>query len=256
MGKTATEDACCDTGLEAVQEETDSSLQRPSPYLARVLEKVGTRPGCWEYLRVGIFWKNPHTGIPEQIGEYTRNYPSFYRTFHPFQLRGKWYALYSKDYTSTQLMALPGCKDIGGEEAAACGFCPVDYYVPVLNWLEAVHAKGCPRHPEEADFSKPCTCICKDYKYIWHFPERVHGFVAGCVWGDDTSWKVQYLDLSRADEGVLRREERFGYIELAYNLHLDEAVDLSIEDDRFPPCLSIACQRHFDFATGRPGDEE
>jgi len=80
--------------------------------------------------------------------------------------------------------------------------------------------------------------------------------VAGCVWGDDTSWKVQYLDLSRADEGVLRREERFGYIELAYNLHLDEAVDLSIEDDRFPPCLSIACQRHFDFATGRPGDEE
>jgi hypothetical protein len=33
--------------------------------------------------------------------------------------------------------------------------------------------------------------------------------------GDDSSWKVQYLDLSRVQQGVVRRDERFGYLELA-----------------------------------------
>lgn len=41
------------------------------------------------------------------------------------------------------------------------------------------------------------------------------GFVWGCVWGDDESWKVQYLDLSGIQHGMLLREERFGYLKLA-----------------------------------------
>jgi hypothetical protein len=41
------------------------------------------------------------------------------------------------------------------------------------------------------------------------------GFVWGCLWGDDSSWKVQYLDLSDIRHGQIRREERFGYLRLA-----------------------------------------
>lgn len=40
-------------------------------------------------------------------------------------------------------------------------------------------------------------------------------FVWGCIWGDDSSWKVQYLDLSDVPKGEIRREERFGYVKLA-----------------------------------------
>jgi hypothetical protein len=41
------------------------------------------------------------------------------------------------------------------------------------------------------------------------------GFVWGCRWGDDSSWKVQYLDLSRIQQDELRREESFGHLKLA-----------------------------------------
>lgn len=53
------------------------------------------------------------------------------------------------------------------------------------------------------------------------------GFVSGCIWADDSSWKVQYLDLSRADEGVLMRDDRFGYIELQEDVRLKDAIDMS-----------------------------
>lgn len=45
-------------------------------------------------------------------------------------------------------------------------------------------------------------------------PAGDFGFVWGCMWGDDAGWKVQYLDLSRINEGVITRDDRFGYIVL------------------------------------------
>lgn len=57
------------------------------------------------------------------------------------------------------------------------------------------------------------------------------GFVAGCVWGDDSSWKLEVFDLQRAAEGVISRSARFGYLELANKMPLAEAVLL----DSFPP---------------------
>jgi hypothetical protein len=80
-------------------------------------------------------------------------------------------------------MELPSCKDIGGEEPHTNGFCPVDFYVPY-------------DHPSVL---KAGTA--------GHF-----GFIAGCIWGDDSSWKIQYLDLTRAPSGVLVRRELFGYV--------------------------------------------
>ena len=289
-----------DTGVEALM---CSALERPAPYYAKVLEPIANQPGAWNSLRVGIF-QRPEADTSVQgyttpkvsdsdvmIGEYTRNYHSVMRTFHPFQLRGKWFALYSKDYTSTRVMELPSCKDLGGEEGDSWGFCPVDFWVPDLNYIQSICDEDCPRYKSEThkpDYTKSCTCYTKvthghgcpinpetrvknqscisnegcrksreewDKKHhIWHFPDRVHGFVAGCVWGDDSSWKIQYLDLSRADEGIIKREERFGYIELPAHLDLSKAVNLEAGDGYW--WLRIATESNFELATGKSRADE
>lgn len=129
----------------------------------------------------------------EQIGTYKRNYSAFYRTFFPFFFNEKWYALYSSDYTATRIMSLPDCKDLGGEEPNAFGFCPVEFFVPYL----------------DPNLKKRTV----DF-----------GFVSGCHWGDDSNWKLRYIDLSNVEKGIISVEERFGYIELPYNQRIREAV--------------------------------
>jgi hypothetical protein len=42
------------------------------------------------------------------------------------------------------------------------------------------------------------------------------GFVAGCHWGDDTSWKVEAIDLKHAAQGELKRAALFGHFELPH----------------------------------------
>jgi len=180
--------------------------------------KVVSKPGCWEINNVDIFQVDEN-GNKTKIGEYIRQYPSMFNTFVPFTQNGKEYALYSDDYTCTKVMELPSCKQIAGETPNEFGFCPVDFFVPEED--EKVGLKG------------------------------RFGFVAGCVWGDDSSWKIQYLDLSKISEGKLRRENRFGYIELPGNLSLSGAIDMSDfycpndnEDDDYA-YVNIACgSRH------------
>jgi hypothetical protein len=295
-----------DTGIEALY---CGALQRPAPYYAKVVEPISNGGSYWNSLRVGIFqrpeadtsvsgYTTPKVSETDvQVGEYTRNYHSLMRTFHPFLMTGnsrstpRWYALYSKDYTSTRIMTLPDCKDIGGEERDQWGFCPTDFWVPGLHYIQTICDPDCPRYKSAdhvPDYTKSCTCYnkithghgcpinpetrvknqscisnegCKqsrrefDERHMkWHFPDRVHGFIAGCVWGDDSSWKIQYLDLSRADEGIIKREERFGYIELPSHLSLDKAVDLDAGDGYM--WLRIATETNYDLATGKRGDEE
>lgn len=79
-------------------------------YYVRELEKIEIKPGCWQHARMGIFEGEQFTG-ETQIGEYIRHYPSYgEKTFYPFEKDGKWYAIYSEDYTCTYLMSLPDCK--------------------------------------------------------------------------------------------------------------------------------------------------
>ncbi len=51
------------------------------------------------------------------------------------------------------------------------------------------------------------------------------GFLCGCVWGDDTSWKLRYIDLSRIPEKVLSITDKFGYWELP-NKPLQECISM------------------------------
>lgn len=156
-------------------------------------KSVPTKPNCWDYTDVTIY--NDGT----KIGSYTYQYPSKNPPFYVFRLKNNWYALYATSYMYTRIMSLPDCKDIGGEENEYKNhFCPVEYYVPVLNLWD-----GSILNMEYAPF----------------------GFVSGCVWGDDSSWKLQYLDLSRADEGIVKRDQRFGYFELPSNVKLKDCID-------------------------------
>lgn len=203
--------------------DSNESLIR---YSAKVIEKIETGPNSWECLRIGIF-QQKYGEEPIQIGSYVRNYSSFYNTFFPFKHKnGKWYALYSKQYTATRIMELPSCKDLGGENNSANGFCPTGYYVP--NYLRRSYYSGKEKEkvfyeddqiPEDDIWKDGWgECNWNDLKY------RDFGFIAGCTWGDDWSWKIQYLDLSEADKGILKMSEKFGYIWVHNNLDLKESI--------------------------------
>jgi hypothetical protein len=83
----------------------------------------------------------------------------------------------------------------------------------------------------------------KDYAYGSVILPPKHAFVAGCYWGDDTSWKIQYFNISRIDEGIIVREERFGYISLPTHLSLKDAIDTEYLDDtdgRFKIAIEVS----------------
>jgi hypothetical protein len=143
--------------------------------------------GYWSTLIVEIL------DAGKKIGEYTRDYHKLYGTFYPFKQGDQWYALYSKNYTCTRVMELPSCKDIGGEEPCGNGFCPTGYYIPYADKKILGQDYG----------DEPIVG-----------PNGQFGFICGCVWGDDTSWKIQFLDLSQVSKGLLKRDDRFGYLEM------------------------------------------
>ena len=85
---------------------------------------IKNRPGSWDSMHVEILQSGT------KVGEYVYNYSLRDVPFHPFVRDGKEYALYAKDYTATRVLSLPDCVDLGGEERAQFGFCPVNYAVP------------------------------------------------------------------------------------------------------------------------------
>lgn len=238
-------------------------------------EVVGKFPGAWNGVQVRVFRCEGEK--KEQVGQYQRNYTDFFRTFCHFKVNDRDYALYSPDYTASRIMALPSCKDIGGEEPNAVGFCPVEFFVPryiereslgsddtLLRYRENEPSTGDLEHEikkvtpldeksgQRITVDKPSHPVSP----LLYYP---FGFVAGCIWGDDSSWKVQYLDLSKAEKGILKRDDRFGYIELPHSLSLREAIKLeSYQGDstkEWTHHISIAVQTMFDLRTGKEADE-
>jgi hypothetical protein len=194
------------------------------------------------------------------IGGYDRNYSAFgEETFEPFELDGKWYALYSKDYTATRVMRLPDCQDIGGEEPDAGGFCPTEFYVPrfrrvVFHWpgkgrsAEYAHFESAAEEPQQTDEER---AYC--YQEYGEWQSSKIGFVSGCLWGDDSSWKLQVIDLARAAEGKLAREERFGYLELS-RMPLVEAVRFHSSGPDWKLSATIQRQQTWDVGSGKTID--
>jgi hypothetical protein len=191
----------------------------------------------------------------KEIGKYERNYSAFAaETFEPFEINGKWYALYSSDYEETRVMSLPDCRDLGAEPRQTSRFCPVEFYVPRYRSVTGTRSDGSAR--EWSYFESAAE------KYV--HVERDHlgnvqtlgpwqclhiGFVAGCLWGDDNSWKLEVFDLSHVHEGRLERTARFGHLELANGLTLAEAVRLH-RSDGVPLRATIVRQQDWDIGKG------
>lgn len=251
-------------------------------YIAKVIAELERRPNQWKGAKVGVF--AVENNEERLIGEYKRNYSSLFNTFFHFLQNGKDFALYSPDYTVTRIMELPSCKDIGGEEPHSAGFCPVDYFIPTYIEQETIsETKGSMgtnkrdvrkariNNPQENALSEfvdrtpftnfntgeECETITT-YHPLTPLLYSSFGFVAGCIWGDDSSWKIQYLDLSEAKKGIIKRDERFGYIVLPENQSLKEAIDMYDygwdEEDESTNYIRINILQTFDLTTGKVVD--
>src|ERR1051326_750983 len=244
-------------------------------YIAKVLETIQHSPNTWETLKVGVY--RLEDDKEELVGEYHRNYSALFNTFFPCSYDGKDYALYSPDYTVSRVMELPSCRDIGGEEPSSDGFCPVDFYVPRYIDREYIDVEG-ERHryrvnEPKAEYLGPRTqkfyrrdektgdqiSVEKpDYAIapLLYYP---FGFIAGCIWGDDSSWKIEFLDLSEIGSGVIKRDSRFGYIEMPDRMSLRQAINIG--DFKYDLTdeinyITIALQKRFDLTSGKMLNED
>jgi hypothetical protein len=186
-------------------------------------------------------WTQVHVDILDGdrvVGSYDRNY-AMLSTFEPFRQGDRYFALVSPNYTATSVMDLATGKIIASEEPHPHGFCPVGFYVP--DWWD-VHS----------NYVLPGSL---NWRKHHEWPNGEFGLVWGCIWGDDSSWKVQYLDLSRVQQGELRREERFGYLPITTHPDLppDRFIHISsaLSDDEEPE-VEFEIPRTFGLNSGGP----
>ena len=190
-------------------------------------QSVQNSPGTWNSTKVSIFRDE------KLIGEYLRNYSSFgSKTFYPFQVNNEWYALYSANYTATRVMKLHDdrIEDWCGEESSAHGFCPTEIFVP--KYVHSKHSMNIQGKDDSYDiFYVDCDYEKDEFDSEVKSDDFISlnycnfGFLCGCVWGDDTSWKLRYIDLSRIPEKVLSVTDKFGYWELP-NKPLQECISM------------------------------
>jgi hypothetical protein len=124
----------------------------------------------------------------------------------------------------------------------------VDFYVP-NPWV----ASGDPKS-DDTKYTDGHTPEKEWEKYAdeeWHLDELKdtlghYGFVSGCIWGDDSSWKIRHIDLSRIKEGIVTEDERYGYVEMPRNKsRLRDAI--TVEDGT----LTMTPTIYFSLATGK-----
>jgi hypothetical protein len=216
-----------------------------TPFSVKGLSNPEDKPGHWATSIVSIH----RDGIV--LGGYRRLYSSYGAdTFAPFQWEGVWYALYSANYTCTRVLRIgeDSIEDWCGEEPETGGFCPVEYYAP----------QAFMDYPDEAD-SGWTFDNASEYHDFSIFqkdavqqksPVRFPGFafLAGCVWGDDSEWKLRYIDYSGVAGRQLVVDERFGYHELPHRA-LRECVDLQ---NWMPDRPVVHADKRCAFLTSRP----
>jgi hypothetical protein len=278
-------------------ETEDGAIMHYPVFTAESVGKVAHEKG-WNGVEVAIMQQDKKDGPKRNLGTFRRNYPTNFDNFAFVEKFGRYFALYSPDYTVTRVMEIfPGLgwKDIGGEEMNSNGFCPTGFYVPQItdmvfendahpseeelkDWNDklAHYPPGTRYIPlgtdnkaekiryEDGAYVRAYTRDDgryewvwgekRDYEYGWIIYPPAFGFVSGCYWGDDSSWKIQYLDLSQIENGIIKREDRFGYIELPPNLTLKQAIQA--DESAIRPTgvggrtVGVSIQLLFDLDTG------
>lgn len=172
----------------------------------------------------------------DTVFEYVRSYPNYSdSTFAPFTtMDGKDFALISSDYTRVDVVDLEKGEVIG-RTPTYNPFCPVQIYVPHINQWEMDWGKNFKeKYPDKEH----------RYELLWNYNDpdddatdhlgnklpivaTQFAFVAGCYWGDDSSWKIQLIDLR--DMTQPNYYEAFGYISMPRNVtKLSDLVGVDI----------------------------
>lgn len=247
-----------DKGFVVREAIVDTDFETPD--LPKPRDKFAVRctskknaPGTWDSTVVEVCRRSFH-GL-ERICKYERNYRML-GTFEPFRLHGREFGLISRGYTRTAVLDLTSGKVIAEEvdkpgAPPGAGFCPVGFYVP--DWWDLHDGSVIPGS--------------ETWNADQEWPNGSFGFVWGCLWGDDSSWKVQYLDLSEIEKGIVRRDERFGYVELAASGFASPSLapDLEPHNSKPPPFISVtryagtshvvfSVEMAFDLESGRPNE--
>lgn len=223
-------------GFEIREVIVDTDFEIPSQpkprdkYVVKTSAKAN-RPGSWDSTIVEVFRRDVSSGDIERVCEYERNY-AMLQTFEPFRQGNREFALISRDYTRSEVLDLASGEIVAEEDqkgSCGAGFCPVGFYVP--DWWDV----------NDGDIIPGSEYWDADDEW----PQGTFGFVWGCHWGDDNSWKVQYLDLSRVQDGIIIRDERFGHVELATSGFKSPCLspDPSALEKSAPPCF-IDVSRH------------
>lgn len=232
------------------------ALRATQQYTAEVEKVPSGKPGTWSTLHIKVLDNrevleagddNDGSIIPRVVFEYDRNYSSMYNTFHPFrQLKdGKWhdYALISTKYVRFEVVDLEKGEIIAiepapfrtqesidripeqhrapggyaehykvGEEIPGAGFCPTDFRV--FDWNEKYYADSINKTMKDREGNEIYLYSLEDFNQVtgqW-------AVYCGCHWGDDSSYKLRYIDLSRISEGIVNSDSRFGYFPLGATL--------------------------------------
>lgn len=115
-----------------------------------------------------------------------------------------------------------------GQESGSGRFCPAVFHVPdVLDILDEKDLQEFKDHQNDTE---------EDFYEEWmktFLQRRSFGLEAGCVWGDDWSYKVQAIELSEVLEGSVSDDRRFGYFVLNGELKDVYGKDY-FDDDAYP----------------------
>lgn len=197
-----------------------------TPFTIQV-KLVANKPGQWESSEVTVYLQRPEDAAPISVGSYRREYPSYVeQTFCPFSTEdGTWYALYSHDYNTLSLARLTG--GFTHLHSLNDHFCPVEVGVPFI--YEVKNADGEWRIEEVGWDAKEMQRQLD--RFSGHPCEGNHrirhadfGFYSGCVWGDDSSWKLRFIDLREVPNGKIVFDDKpLGYFPMA-DLTLRDSV--------------------------------
>jgi len=214
---------------------------------------VENSPGTWASTKIAIFKDEIF------IGEYIRNYSAFGpATFYPFQIDNEWYALYSAEYTTTRVMKLHDdrIEDWCGEAPLVYGFCPTEFYVPRYNYNKLSYEQGEKLRTLDSYIADCDMKSDSDFLNAQKFSEFVSthycdfGLLSGCVWGDDTSWKLRYIDLSKISDKIIDITEKFGYWELPSSLKLKDCINMNGWEPKNHNWIELTRVEHINLKTG------
>jgi hypothetical protein len=169
----------------------------------------------------------------DEVFSYERTYPSFGKsTCVPFPqydfVDHQWhdYLLFSEEYVRASALNLetavradePYPTDNYGKEYPEFGFCPTGFKAfPMIEEYVGTDEDEAKRDESIAFWNKMIDAHPDQASSLLEY-SGVFALESGCIWGDDTSDKLRYIDTSRVRDGILRTDERYGYFELGASI--------------------------------------